>query len=115
MTDTNTPTDAGSCAAAGSAFLRDVVDARRMWGERDSWKRDATGECKADRVWMGLAWSAAHEGMLLGKGPGGEWTEQKQNALEAARLEYEMRSRMTLSMPNAPGERPGQEARELKP
>lgn len=85
--------------AASSAFLRDVVDARRLWGERKSWIRDASGECRADRVWAGLVWAAAHEGMLMGKGPGGEWTELKQTALESARLDYEMRSRITLFMP----------------
>jgi hypothetical protein len=38
--------------------------------------------------------------MMLGGGPGGEWSDLKQNALNAARLEYEMRSRMTLFSPN---------------
>jgi hypothetical protein len=79
-----------------SLFLRDVMDAYNMWGKRDSWKRNEDGECKADRVWLGLLWSAVHEGMMLGKGPGGEWNEMKQNVLNAARLEYEMRSRLTL-------------------
>jgi len=82
------------------SFLHDVVEARRMWGERTSWQRDANGECRADRAWKGLLWSAAHEGMLLGKGPGGEWNDRKQTALEAAQSEYEMRTRLSLFMPN---------------
>ena len=91
---------------APGSFLRDVVEARRIWGERTSWQRDANGECRADRAWKGLWWSAAHEGMLLGKGPGGEWNDRKQNALEAAQIEYEMRTRLSLSlfMPNTQAE-----------
>ena len=92
--------------ATCSAFLRDVVEARRLWGDRTSWVRDERGECKADRVWKGLMWSAAHEGMLLGKSAGGEWSERKQAALEAAQIDYEKRSVLSLFMPNAQAYRP---------
>lgn len=81
-----------------ATFFEDVVEARKLWGQRDSWVRDSSGTCAADRIFNGLAWSAAHEGMFLGSGPGGEWSDAKQAAFEAAQLDYERRSMMTLGL-----------------
>lgn len=78
-----------------SAFRADAARARELWGERSSWQRDNTGECLADRVWAGLVCSAAHAEIR-----GDEWSRMDQLELEAARVEYERRLRLTLAMPN---------------
>jgi hypothetical protein len=93
-----------------SAFLSDVCEARRIWGERSAWERIASGECRADRTYKGLMWSAAHEGHLLGSGPGGAWSESKQHALDAAQIEYEMRTHLSIFKPNGPSEPRGKAA-----
>lgn len=90
-------TEADSSAAICSAFLRDVCEARRIWGDRRSWIRDEKGECKADRAWKGLMWSAVETGVWKDDG---SWTPTCQNALEAAQVEFQMRSALTVAMPN---------------
>lgn len=83
---------------SSSTFVADYNRMKKIWSERTAWKRDTTGESRADRAYNGLMWSAALNEE--------RWGKMEQTVLEAAQVEYSILVKHALGMPNAPGERP---------